>query len=406
MGKDRSLNRLQAVVDRAPIAIICFDKGLRVTEWNQAAARQLGVMASEAKGRLVSEFFAEETGAGPQQWQALSEAHGTVDLLGRAIAQAGEIFPVRLVASELELPGQTETMLCFARDLPERQLESESLRRTDEAKQRADLLNALADGEIASREVAIQRGKALGLDLAARYALFAISVDDYAGKSYAELQKDQRGMQEVLRQVTQICSAEQDKIVWTRYDGFAVLCPLPEPCDDIKGHALTRAKSGKERVTRHMPGVRLTVGVSSSYTDVLDIRRCYREAKEAANVGLRVWGGNDVYHYADLGICQLLTQFQDAKQLQAFVDQSIGKLIQHDKSKKTELVATLEEILSAPTLKEAAERSFIHHKTILQRKTRIEEILGVSIDDVETRLTLATAMKILRLLPCSSVDRG
>ncbi len=397
MGKERALSRLQAMVDRAPVAMICFDKGLRVTEWNQAATRQLGVIASEAKGRLVSEFFSEETGVGPKQWQTLSEAQGNVDLLGRAIAQSGEVFPVRLFASELELLGQTETMLCFTRDLPERQLESESLRRTDEAKQRADLLNALADGEIASREVAIQRGKALGLDLAARYALFAISIDDYAGKSYAELQKDQRGMQEVLRQVTQICSAEQDKIVWTRYDGFAVLCPLPEPCADVKGHALTRAKSGKERVTRHMPGVRLTVGVSSSYTDVLDIRRCYREAKEAANVGLRVWGGNDVYHYADLGICQLLTQFQDAKQLQVFVDQSIGKLIQHDKSKKTDLVATLEEILSASTLKEAAERSFIHHKTILQRKTRIEEILGVSIDDVETRLTLATAMKILRL---------
>jgi DNA-binding PucR family transcriptional regulator len=48
--------------------------------------------------------------------------------------------------------------------------------------------------------------------------------------------------------------------------------------------------------------------------------------------------------------------------------------------------------------KEAAERSFVHHKTILLRKNRIEEILGVSIDDVKTRLTLSTAMKILRLL--------
>ena len=406
MGKERALSRLQAMVDRAPMAMICFDKGMRVTEWNQAAARQLGVTPSEARGRSILAFFSEESGVGPQQWQTLSEAHGTVDLLGQAISQSGEVLPVRLVASEITLSEQTETLLCFTRELPERQLESESLRRIDEAKQRADLLNALADGEIANREVAIQRGKALGLDLEARYALFAISIDDYAGKSYAELQKDQRGMQEVLRQVTQICSAEQDKIVWTRYDGFAVLCPLPESCADVKGHALMRAKSGKERVTRHMPGVRLTVGVSSSYTDIFDIRRCYREAKEAANVGRRVWGGDDVYHYADLGICQLLTQFQDAKQLQEFVDQSIGRLIQHDKAKKAGLVTTLEEILSAPTLKEAAERSFIHHKTILQRKTRIEEILGVSIDNVETRLTLATAMKILRLLPAHDSERG
>ena len=402
MGKDRSLNRLRAIIDQTPMAMICFDHELHVTEWNKAATQQLGVIASDAKGESVLRFFPPNGDLGPERWKTLAEAHGAIDLLGQAKAGNDETFMVRLIVSVLDSDSeQPEFLLCFVRDLQDRQLETEALLRTDEAKQRADLLNALADGEINNREVAIQRGKALGLDLAAKYALFAISIDDYAGKSYEELQKDQRGMQEVLRQVTQICSAEQDKIVWTRYDGFAVLCPLPEPCADVKGHALTRARSGKERVIRHMPGVRLTVGVSSSYTDILDIRRCYREAREAANVGRRVWGGNDVYHYADLGICQLLTQFQDAGQLQEFVDQSIGKLIQYDKTKKAGLVATLEEILSAPTLKEAAERSFVHHKTILQRKTRIEEILSVSIDDVETRLTLATAMKILRLLPVS-----
>ena len=85
--------------------------------------------------------------------------------------------------------------------------------------------------------------------------------------------------------------------------------------------------------------------------------------------------------------------------MHAFVERSLGKLIRQDTAKGTQLVSTLEEILSASNLKEAAERSFVHHKTILARKNRIETILGVSIDDVETRLTLSTAMKILRLLP-------
>ncbi len=313
--------------------------------------------------------------------------------------ETGDEFSCRLVAVALrDEPDREETVIYIVREGQDGLLESETLRKNDEAQQRADLLNAIADGEIASKEVAIQRGKSLGMDLSSQYALFAVSIDDYAGKSYAELQKDQRGMKEILRQVTCICSAEQDKIVWTRYDGFAVLCPLPDPCNDVKCHALDRARSGKERVISQMPGVKLTVGVSSSYLDIMDLRRCYREAKEAASVGRRVWGGDDVYHYADLGICQLLTQFQDSGQLQSFVDQSVGNLIEYDKARKTQLVATLEEILLAPTLKEAAERSFVHHKTILLRKNRIEEILGVSIDDVETRLTLSTAMKILRLL--------
>jgi sugar diacid utilization regulator len=347
----------------------------------------------------VSDFFVCEDNDGPRNWADIARENAFPGFAGQGRMPDGESFPVHIVSASLT--GQTaeiETILYVVRSGYGLR-EAEALRRNDETQQRADLLNAIADGEISASEVAIERGRSLGMDLSARYALFAISIDNYEGKSYAELQKDQHGMKEVLRQVTHICSAEQDKIVWTRYDGFAVLCPLPESCTDSKSHAMARAKSGKDRVIRQMPGVKLTVGVSSSYADVLDIRRCYREAKEAANVGRRVWGGNDVYHYADLGICQLLTQFQDAAQLHAFVDRSLGKLIQQDAAKGTQLVETLEEILSASNLKEAAERSFVHHKTILARKNRIEAVLGVSIDDVETRLTLSTAMKILRLLP-------
>ncbi len=399
MTNGETLDRLHTIIAQAPIAILSFDGELRVTDWNTAAFRLFGVLPQDAKGREVTDFFVPDGLDSPRAWAEIARNNGTYELAGQGRMPDGDPFPVQIVSAALPGPmTKSETALYVVR-AGYGPREAEELRKNDEAQQRADLLNAIADGEISASEVAIERGRTLGMDLSARYALFAISIDDYEGKSYEELQKDQRGMKDVLRQVTHICSAEQDKIVWTRYDGFAVLCPLPETCADAKGHAMARAKLGKDRIIRQMPGVKLTVGVSSSYFDVMDIRRCYREAKEAANVGRRVWGGNDVYHYADLGICQLLTQFQDSGQLQAFVDRSLGKLIQQDAAKGTQLVATLEEILSAPSLKEAAERSYVHHKTILARKNRIESILGVSMDDVETRLTLSTAMKILRLLP-------
>ena len=399
MTNDKAVSRLAAIMQQAPIAILVFDGQLRVKELNNAAFHLFGVLPQDATGRMATDFFVAEDSDGPQNWAEIAREKRTAEFEGQGRMPDGELFPVHIVAAALlEQSIEPETILYMVRT-GYGPREAEALRRKEETQQRADLLNAIADGEISASEVAIERGRSLGMDLSVRYALFAISIDDYKGKSYGELQKDQRGMQEVLRQVTHICSAEQDKIVWTRYDGFAVLCPLPEACVDLKGHAMMRAKSGKERVTQQMPGVKLTVGVSSSYADVLDIRRCYREAKEAANVGRRVWGGNDVYHYADLGICQLLTQFQDSGQLHSFVERSLGKLIQQDSTKGTQLVATLEEILAASNLKEAAERSFVHHKTILARKNRIEAILEVSIDDMETRLTLSTAMKILRLLP-------
>ncbi len=399
MENDKVLKRLRNMIACAPVATLAFDADLRVLEWNEAAGRLFGVATQNAIGRSVADFFIAATDSGPSAWRDLVEAQEVAEVTATGRMADGIPFPVHIVCLPISHQHSGPEYVLYVAHAGYSQREIEALRKTDEAQQRADLLNAIADGEINAPEVAIERGRSLGMDLATRYALFAISIDDYAGKSYSELQKDQRGMKNVLRKVTQICSAEQDKIVWTRYDGFAVLCPLPENCADAKSHAMARAKSGKERVISQMPGVKLTVGVSSSYGNVLDIRRCYREAKEAATVGKRVWGGNDVYHYADLGICQLLTQFQDSGQLQEFVERSLGRLLRHDITKGTQLVATLEEILTAPNLKEAAERSFVHHKTMLARKNKIESILEVSIDDVETRLTLSTAMKILRLLP-------
>lgn len=401
MGHRVMLNRLKGMVERAPMAMLAYDGQDLIVECNQAAAQLLGICGRELLGHSVCEFFPEKNETGPRRWRSMAWAAGVVDLLATARTIEGETVDCRLLAMALKdeaNPELQETVLYIRRDGCAEMLDAETMRKIDEAQQRADLLNAIIDGEIADKEIAVQRGKSLGLDLTARYALFAVNIDDYAGKSYEQLQKDQRGMKEILRQVTHVCSAEQDKIVWTRYDGFAVLCPLPENCIDAKNHALTRARSGKDRVMGQMPGVTVTVGVSSSYRDILDLRRCYREAREAADVGRRVWGGNEVYHYSDLGICQLLTQFQDAEPLQGFVEQSIGKLIQYDKRRKSELVKTLEHLLLTSTIKEAAERSFVHPKTILLRKSRIEEILGLSLDDVETRLTLCTALRIMRLM--------
>ena len=397
MSKSEQTVFFRELIAHAPMAMLALNPEFRISACNRAAAGLFGILGKEMQGRHISEFFVAHYQQDSVEWMKLLEQSDSVETILQGRTVCGTFFPARVSMKRFPEIASGETaiyILCAGQEV----LEAEALRKNDEVQQRADLLNAIVDGEIADSSVAIERGRALGMDLSVRYALFAVSIDNYAGKPYADLQKDQRGMKELLKQVTQICSAEQDKIVWNRYDGFAVLCPLPESCPDCKAHSLARAKSGRERITNDLQGVSLTVGVSSSYTGILDIRRCYREAREAANVGQRIWGGNGVYHYADLGICQLLTQFQDPEQLRNFVDRSLGKLIQHDEAKKAQLVATLEEILSASNLKEAAERSFVHHKTILFRKNRIEEILGVSIDDMETRLTLSTAVKILRLL--------
>ena len=58
---------------------------------------------------------------------------------------------------------------------------------------------------------------------------------------------------------------------------------------------------------------------------------------------------------------------------------------------------TLEAILQETSLRGAADSMFIHTKTLLFRKHKIEELLGESLDDPAVRLNLMLAMQLYEL---------
>ena len=64
---------------------------------------------------------------------------------------------------------------------------------------------------------------------------------------------------------------------------------------------------------------------------------------------------------------------------------------------RSHLVETLAAILGGQSLRSVADELFIHTKTLLFRKHRIEEILGESLEDPAVRLNLALALQLHRL---------
>jgi DNA-binding PucR family transcriptional regulator len=92
-----------------------------------------------------------------------------------------------------------------------------------------------------------------------------------------------------------------------------------------------------------------------------------------------------------------LASFGGEEEAREYVQETLGKLIAHDRQKKTNLLHTLEVILESGSLKEAAQRLFLHYNTAVLHKRRIEKIVGAAIEDAETRLMLATAVKLYRL---------
>ena len=81
-----------------------------------------------------------------------------------------------------------------------------------------------------------------------------------------------------------------------------------------------------------------------------------------------------------------------------FVNRHLGALVEHDRARGGNLIPTLKAYLEAGEQQAAARRLRVHPNTLRYRLDRIREISGVDLEDPETRLNLAVALRVQALL--------
>jgi purine catabolism regulator len=244
------------------------------------------------------------------------------------------------------------------------------------------------------------------MNLTLSYILFLIDVDSFEDIFLQNLKKDEKMSHNLLSSLFNFVfktffSKAGESIVWDRSDSIIVLYPFPNPTldQDVKKFSCSIARHIKRAIDENIKDFTVTIGIGSFYPDIMDIKNSYKEALTAIKVGKSVWGNNGVYHYDDLGVYRILAQFHDKKELESFVDKTIGNLLDYDKKKNTKLLFTLEQLLANNNnQKLTAEKMFIHPKTLAYRIKNIEEILGVSLNNAECRFSLHMALKILAMV--------
>jgi len=149
----------------------------------------------------------------------------------------------------------------------------------------------------------------------------------------------------------------------------------------------------------------INIGVSGIKKGLRSLQEGFNEAELALSSLMQQHNdNNDICYFEKLGILQLLVGSDYNKEfICQFIDSKIGKIIRYDQEKNTELLETLEELIYVDNLKKVAEKLYLHHKTVVFRKQRIEQILDLSIDSFEVKMTLATAIKLHKLNKCNKV---
>jgi purine catabolism regulator len=122
------------------------------------------------------------------------------------------------------------------------------------------------------------------------------------------------------------------------------------------------------------------------------LRRVRRSAGAATALAPARW-----YDARRPGVTDLLHDLRDAPELDAFVEEQLGPLLRDTGARSRALLETLEAYLAAGGRKAQAARALhLERQSLYLRLRRIEEVLGVSLDDEDAVLGLHLAVRALR----------
>lgn len=154
---------------------------------------------------------------------------------------------------------------------------------------------------------------------------------------------------------------------------------------------------GLRNATRGLRGVeRAVVGIGQARSHLVDAVDSYREALQAARVGVQMPSLGHVVSWSGLGIYRVLARIDRDQLDPAGVHPGIDRLLRDPANQV--LLETLERYLDlAGNAHATAEQLRLHRTTLYYRLRRVEELAGTDLRDGNERLCLHLALKLARL---------
>ncbi|TKA04878.1 PucR family transcriptional regulator [Actinacidiphila oryziradicis] len=262
------------------------------------------------------------------------------------------------------------------------------------------LLSGILTHALTVSDVAL-RARALGVPLEGR-RLVGVMLRLRGGPPSAALEAQSR-----LRDFTESAALAVRERGLTALTGglddgaVGVLVSLGPPDDEhaaLEGfaaalHRLTEPAGGEPAGG----GPAFVMAAGSSVGSLRDARRTLLEAAQVADAALH--GGRKAgtyYRLPDVRLRGLLHLLRDDARLQTYVERELGPLLAHDAEHGSDLVRILTVYLEHGRNKSAAaDAAHLSRPSFYDRLHRVERILGVDLDQVESCLSLHVALLAL-----------
>ena len=141
-------------------------------------------------------------------------------------------------------------------------------------------------------------------------------------------------------------------------------------------------------------GGQVHIGVGGPCARPSELPRSLREAGLALRLRKTLLPGNSACEYPKLGIFRMLAAIPDLTDVETFVREWLGSLLDYDARRKAELVHTLTQYLEHGGNYDAtAAELSVHKSTLKYRLQRIRELTGLELNDPDVHFNLQLATR-------------
>ncbi|UIJ57565.1 helix-turn-helix domain-containing protein [Amycolatopsis acidiphila] len=238
-----------------------------------------------------------------------------------------------------------------------------------------------------------------GTDDESAYARAAVVGHDLHGRHHVVIVRwrHRRGVEAIAHAAERVLGGWQRQILKSRHAGALVLLVDGE----VDGPALYE---GMATLLGSRTGA---IGVGGRCAAPADIPRSHAEALQALNIRLESASPDGATTFDQLGVYRILSTAENREEVESFVREWLGKLLDYDRKRGSELVLTLFQYLECGgNYDQAAAALMIHRSTLRYRLARIRSIAALDLADVDTRLNLHVAARAWQVLRGKDTEIG
>jgi DNA-binding PucR family transcriptional regulator len=245
-----------------------------------------------------------------------------------------------------------------------------------ELRSRRELADELLVGK--AGEGAVSRGAALGHDLNRSQQVVAIGWDKHPNE-------------DLLHSMIGAMAAKLDIAFLVALRTQMALLIAPETDRWEQAHSAAQGCTG-------IGATQVSMGVGGACDNLRRIPRSCLEATQALSVRSASDTPSGVTVFGELGVFRVLAAASTNPELKSFVQDWLGPLIDYDEQHGSDLVPTLSAFLeSGGHYDQTASAMIIHRSTLRYRLSRIRELSGMDLSDIDTRFNLHVATRAWKL---------